>query len=66
MAFTAPDAASEDRVLFRDFLRTHPQDAQRYERLKLELLEAYPQDRAAFTQGKSAFIASILNQARQQ
>ncbi len=61
-----PDAASEDRVLFRDFLRTHPQDAQRYERLKLELLEAYPQDRAAFTQGKSAFIASILNQARQQ
>lgn len=27
-----PDAASEDRILFRDFLRSHPQDAQRYER----------------------------------
>jgi GrpB-like predicted nucleotidyltransferase (UPF0157 family) len=61
-----PDAASEDRILFRDFLRNHPQDAQRYGQLKLDLLEAYAHDRAAFTLGKSAFIASILHQARQR
>ena len=61
-----PDAASEDRILFRDFLRDHPQDAQRYAGLKLDLLEAHAHDRAAFTRGKTAFITSILHQARQQ
>ncbi len=61
-----PDVTSEDRILFRDFLRSHPQDAQRYEQLKLDLLEAHAHDRAAFTRGKSEFIASILHQARQQ
>ena len=61
-----PDGASEDRIRFRDFLRTHPQDAQHYERLKVELLERHPRDRAAFTLGKSTFIASILHRSRQQ
>jgi GrpB-like predicted nucleotidyltransferase (UPF0157 family) len=61
-----PDAASEDRIRFRDFLRSHPQVAQRYEQLKLDLFEAHPLDRAAFTRGKSEFIASILHQARHQ
>jgi GrpB-like predicted nucleotidyltransferase (UPF0157 family) len=61
-----PDAASEDRIRFRDFLRAHPQDAQRYERLKLDLLAAHAHDRAAFTRGKSAFIASILHRSRLQ
>lgn len=61
-----PDTASEDRIRFREFLRAHPEAAQRYERLKFGLLHAHPQDRAAFTDGKSAFIASILHQARQR
>ena len=61
-----PDIASEDRILFRDFLRSHPQDAQRYERLKLELLKSHAHDRTAFTRGKTDFIASILHQAREQ
>ncbi len=60
-----PDAASEDRLRFRDFLRAHPEDAGRYERLKLDLLAAHAHDRAAFTRGKSAFIASILHRSRQ-
>lgn len=58
-----PDVASEDRVRFRDLLRAHPQDAQRYEQLKLDLLIAHAHDRAAFTRGKSAFIASILHRS---
>jgi GrpB-like predicted nucleotidyltransferase (UPF0157 family) len=61
-----PDAASEDRILFRDFLRKRSDAMQRYARLKSDLLEAHPKDRAAFTRGKTAFIASILQQARQQ
>lgn len=59
-----PDAASEDRILFRDLLRAHPQEARRYELLKQDLLAAHPRDREAFTKGKSAFIRTILSQAR--
>lgn len=61
-----PDAASEDRIRFRDFLRAHPQDAQHYAQLKSDLLAAHAHDRAAFTRGKSAFIASILHRSGQQ
>ena len=60
-----PDAASEDRIRFRDFLRAHPEDAERYEQLKRDLLAAHGHDRAAFTRGKSAFIASIIHRSRQ-
>lgn len=59
-----PDEASEDRILFRDFLRAHPSEAARYEALKQELLHAHPTDRAAYTQGKTAYIRSIVQQAR--
>lgn len=60
-----PDDASEDRIRFRDFLRAHPEDAERYKQLKLDLLSAHGHDRAAFTRGKTAFIASVLHRSRQ-
>ena len=59
-----PDAASADRIIFRDFLRAHPEEAVRYEQLKAQLLETHANDRAAYTLGKTAFINSILDQAR--
>jgi GrpB-like predicted nucleotidyltransferase (UPF0157 family) len=59
-----PDTASDDRIIFRDFLRAHPDEAARYERLKTRLLEAHADDRAAYTTGKTAFINAILDQAR--
>lgn len=59
-----PDAASVDRLLFRDFLRAHPDHAARYERLKKDLLEAHAHDRAAYTTGKTSFINAMLEQAR--
>ena len=59
-----PDAASTDRIIFRDFLRNHPDVAARYEQLKARLLAAHANDRAAYTLGKSAFINQILDQAR--
>ncbi len=58
-----PDEASADRIAFRDFLRAHPDDAKRYERLKAQLLGSYVNDRVAYTLGKTAFINSILEQA---
>ena len=45
---------------FRDRLRADAELARAYERLKIELAAKYPRDRAAYTAGKSAFVASIL------
>ena len=45
---------------FRDRLRASTDVALAYERLKIELAARYPQDRAAYTAGKSAFVASVL------
>ncbi|MBK6897797.1 MAG: GrpB family protein [bacterium] len=53
-----------DRLLFRDHLIARPGVAREYERLKLALAAAYPRDRAAYTRGKSAFIAAVMEQAR--
>ncbi len=61
-----PDQASLDRLLFRDFLRAHPEEALRYEALKRVLHTAHPNDRAAYTIGKTDFIASIVAKARTQ
>lgn len=52
------------RLAFRDHLRTHPEDARRYERLKRELAAAHRDDREAYTDAKAAFVAEILAKAR--
>ena len=46
-------------LAFRDWLRTHPQDAERYERLKAELAERHPNDIFSYVQDKTEFIRSI-------
>jgi len=51
------------RLAFRDWLRSHPEDARRYAELKHELASRFPTDREAYTDGKSEVIAQILDQA---
>jgi GrpB-like predicted nucleotidyltransferase (UPF0157 family) len=53
-----------DRLLFRDYLIAHPQTAREYERLKAQLESAYPNDRVAYTAGKTEFIAAVMMQAK--
>lgn len=53
-----------DRLLFRDHLIAHPDTAMAYGRLKRELAQAHPNDRAAYTQGKTAFIAEVMRTIR--
>lgn len=48
---------------FRDRLRADSELALAYEQLKIELAARYPQDRAAYTAGKSAFVAGVLARA---
>lgn len=56
-----PDTASEDRIRFRDRLRSRPDLVRRYEALKQELLRRFADDRAGYTQGKTAFIQDVIH-----
>jgi GrpB-like predicted nucleotidyltransferase (UPF0157 family) len=47
-------------ILFRDFLRTHPDLANEYYELKKRLAEKYGSDREGYTDAKDSFIESVL------
>jgi GrpB-like predicted nucleotidyltransferase (UPF0157 family) len=53
-----------DRLLFRDYLREHPEAAEEYATLKLTLAQAHPGDRVAYTKGKTDFIIRIMEKAK--
>jgi len=55
-----------ERFLFRDYLRTHPEDAKKYADLKKSLAEDFRQDREAYTDAKTDFVRSILEKARHE
>jgi GrpB-like predicted nucleotidyltransferase (UPF0157 family) len=60
------DAAQWDRVVFRDYLRSHPGAAREYASLKHELASRYAADRATYTRAKSAFILEALESAARE
>jgi GrpB-like predicted nucleotidyltransferase (UPF0157 family) len=49
-----------ERLLFRDYLISHPVMAQEYENLKKSLARRYQFDREAYTQGKSTFVEKVM------
>ncbi|MCX6649136.1 MAG: GrpB family protein [Candidatus Bathyarchaeota archaeon] len=51
-------------ILFRDWLRAHPADAEAYKELKLGLSEKYRNDRVAYTDSKTEFIEEIVEKAK--
>jgi GrpB-like predicted nucleotidyltransferase (UPF0157 family) len=53
-----------DRIAFRDYLRSHPEAAAEYAALKRQLAAQHALDREAYTHGKGAFVAAILERAR--
>jgi len=57
-------AGDRDEVLFRDYLLAHPEDAQKYEKLKLSLWKPFEHDRDGYTNAKSEFVAGIMARAR--
>lgn len=56
-------AGQTDEVLFRDYLRAHPETAKAYEDLKLQLADRYSHDRDAYTEAKSSFVSKIICKA---
>lgn len=53
-----------DELYFRDYLKKHPEAADEYGRLKLDLKKRYEFNRDAYTQAKSEFINKATTLAR--
>jgi GrpB-like predicted nucleotidyltransferase (UPF0157 family) len=53
-----------ERLLFRDYLIEHPEVAKEYEALKLRLANDYPNDRIAYTEGKTDFVVRLTHLAK--
>lgn len=50
-------------IAFRDYLRDHPGEAERYADLKQDLARRHRTDREAYTAAKGAFIEDVLDRA---
>jgi GrpB-like predicted nucleotidyltransferase (UPF0157 family) len=61
---TASSWPERNERLLRDYLLTHPEDAQAYGRLKEHLASTYADDGLAYTKAKTAFIQSLVDRAR--
>lgn len=55
-----------DELYFRDYLSEHPEIADQYGQLKLELKKKYEHDRDGYTHAKSSFIKHITKLAREE
>lgn len=55
-----------DELYFCDYLILHPEVAEEYGKLKIQLKEKYEQDREAYTRGKTDFIKAITGEARKE
>lgn len=55
-----------DEILFRDYLRAHPDIAKEYEDIKLGLLPKFRNNRDSYTAAKTQFIQRVLSLARDE
>ncbi|QPF81610.1 GrpB family protein [Bradyrhizobium genosp. L] len=63
---TEPEGEMWHRLAFRDYLRSHPEEALTYERLKRRLAAEHPTDREAYTEAKSAYVDLVMRKATGQ
>ena len=59
---THPAAAAH--LLFRNYLRTHPDEARRYLDLKHQLAQQYRHERVAYGHAKTDYVEAVLAKAR--
>lgn len=65
LSLTEPAATFyRNMFVFRDYLRTHEPVAEAYRKLKKELAQQYPDQRALYTAGKVTFVERVLELAR--
>ncbi|MFD0770511.1 GrpB family protein [Bacillus sp. CGMCC 1.60114] len=54
----------DSNLLFRDYLRNHPDVRQQYNQLKKELANKHHFDRVAYTNAKAPFITNIIQKGK--
>lgn len=54
-----------NQLLFREYLKSHEEVKQEYDRLKKKLQAVHTYNRVAYTEGKSDFITHTIQQARE-
>lgn len=55
-----------EELLFRDYLRAHPEEARQYEQLKRGMAQRFRHQRAAYTASKGDYIQAVLEKARRE
>lgn len=50
----------KDDLFFRDYLTDHPETAQKYDKLKVDLSDCFADDRKNYTKSKEKFIEDIV------
>ncbi len=60
---TEPQGEMWRRLVFRDYLRAHPDEAGEYEQLKRRLAAEHQADREAYTGAKSAYVEGVMRKA---
>lgn len=63
---TANNLAYRHHILFRDYLRRHPDEARAYSELKQVAAERFRDDRTAYTHAKDAMIAEQVRRAEEE
>ncbi len=58
--------AYEERIMFRDYLRAHPDTAAAYAAHKKFLIETGGDDRGAYSDAKSTFVTDIMKKIRKE
>lgn len=53
-------------ILFRDYLRTHPEIAREYYELKKKLASKHGTDREGYTEAKTSFIQTVIAKAEEE
>lgn len=62
LIFEGANAQVQKYRKFKNYMLTHPDEAKRYEQLKIDLASKFRNNRSAYTQMKSSYIQSILSQ----
>ena len=60
---TQTDGEMWQRLLFRDYLRSHPNEAARYLALKRGFAVRHSRDREAYTDAKSVYVEAVMAKA---
>jgi GrpB-like predicted nucleotidyltransferase (UPF0157 family) len=55
-----------NQMLFRNYLRTHPDALKEYQQLKINLAKKFRFDRASYTENKAAYIQKVIRQAKSE